>query len=355
MKSKKKLPDPFRAWLGRTSWFTLALAFALAQSPAGSSSFGSEEVSDHDHPESAADEPDQEDHDDADHNETDPDPGGDDQSGIIHLTEKQLKDFDVSIDIAGPVELSLGTLLPGEVRLNQEKMAHVSPRYNGIVTGISARLGDLVQAGQVLAVLESNDTLAPFRVSSPIDGTIVDFHITMGESVEAGRYLFIVADLTEVWVDLDIYQKDLGRVAKGQPVLVMAGRDGLRDEGIIDYVGPVVREATRTGLARVSLANPDGRWKAGMFVTGRVTTETPLVPVAIRRSAVQKLEGRSVGFVRADDGFDPRDLILGRRDAEFVEILSGLNPGEPYVSERSFLLKAHLEKASLDPHAGHNH
>jgi cobalt-zinc-cadmium efflux system membrane fusion protein len=234
-------------------------------------------------------------------------------------------------------------------------MAHVSPRYDGIVTGISARLGQSVQAGQVLATLESNDTLAPFRVSSPIEGTIVDFHITMGESVEAGRYLFIVADLTEVWVDLDIYQKDLGRVEKGQLVLVMAGRDELRTEGIIDYVGPVVRESTRTGLARLFLANPDGRWKAGMFVTGRVTTAAPTVPVAIRLSAVQKLEGRPVAFVRTGDEFEPRDLVLGRRDSDFVEVLSGISVGETYVSERSFLLKAHLEKASLDPHSGHNH
>lgn len=277
------------------------------------------------------------------------------QDGRIHLSAKQLSDFEVGLDVVGPVDLVLGTVLPGEVKLNRERMAHVSPRYDGIVTGISAHLGETVRAGQVLATLESNDTLAPFRVASPIDGTIVDFHITMGESVEAGRYLFIVADLTEVWVDLDIYQKDLGRVEKGQSVLVMAGRDELRTEGIIDYVGPVVREASRTGLARISLANPDGRWKAGMFVTGRVTTEEPTVPVAIRLSAVQKLDGHPVAFVQSGDGFEPRDLELGRRDSEFVEILSGLSPGETYVSERSFLLKAHLEKASLDPHAGHNH
>jgi cobalt-zinc-cadmium efflux system membrane fusion protein len=220
---------------------------------------------------------------------------------------------------------------------------------------IRARLGDQVRTGQVLAVLESNSTLASFSVSSPIHGTVVDFHITMGESVEAGRYLFIVADLTEVWVDLDIFQKDLGRVEKGQSVSVVAGRDELSAGGTIDYVGPVVREDTRTGLARVTLANPDGKWKAGMFVTCQVTTDTPSVPVAIRRSATQKIEGRTVAFVWTDDGFEPRDLTLGRHDTEFVEVLSGIEPGERYVSERSFLLKSHLEKSAIDPHSGHNH
>jgi len=325
----------------------LALACLHALNPAGSLSLGAEEDSNHDHPESPVDGPD---HDEADSIHDDEESGG-----AVHLTEKQLADFDVTVDTAGPVKLSLGTMLPGEVKLNQEKMAHVSPRYDGIVTGIRARLGDEVTAGQVLAVLESNSTLAPFSVSSPIHGTVVDFHITMGESVEAGRYLFIVADLTEVWVDLDIFQKDLGRVEKGQSVSVVAGRDGLSAGGTIDYVGPVVREDTRTGLARVTLANPDGKWKAGMFVTCQVTTDTPSVPVAIRRSATQKIEGRAVAFVWTDDGFEPRDLTLGRYDTEFVEVLSGIEPGERYVSERSFLLKSHLEKSAIDPHSGHNH
>ncbi|RKX33197.1 MAG: hypothetical protein DRP71_10810 [Verrucomicrobia bacterium] len=338
-----KSPDPFSVRLGRALRIALALAFTLALHPAWSPAHGAEEAPDHD------------DHDEAAHDETIPDHDDEGSGGVVHLTGKQLVDFGVVVDVAGPVELSLGALLPGEVKLNRERMAHVSPRYDGIVTDISARLGDSVQAGQVLAVLESNTTLAPFEVSSPIEGTIVDFHITMGESVEAGRYLFIVADLTEVWVDLDIFQKDLGRVEKGQSVSVVAGRDELIAGGTIDYVGPVVREDTRTGLARVTLANPDGKWKAGMFVTCRVTTDTPAVPVAIRRSATQKVGGRTVAFVWTGDEFEPRALTLGRMDAHFVEVLSGIDSGERYVSERSFLLKAQLEKASIDPHAGHNH
>lgn len=350
MKSIEILRNRSRTLPGNSlSGFFPVLVFLAALHSSGWLAFGAGEPAGHDETEHGHDET------GSGHDETEPGREDSAPDGLIHLSEKQLADFEVVLDVAGPVDLVLGTLLPGEVKLNRERMAHVSPRYDGIVTGISARLGETVRAGQVLATLESNDTLAPFRVASPIDGTIVDFHITMGESVEAGRYLFIVADLTEVWVDLDIYQKDLGRVEKGQSVLVMAGRDELRTEGIIDYVGPVVREATRTGLARVSLANPDGRWKAGMFVTGRVTTDESTVPVAIRLSAVQKLDGHPVAFVRAGDEFEPRDLELGRRDPEFVEILSGLSAGETYVSERSFLLKAHLEKASLDPHAGHNH
>lgn len=274
---------------------------------------------------------------------------------LIHFTDEQIKDFHMIIEKAGMAELSIETLLPGEIKLNQEKMAHVSPRYDGIVTKISARLGDKVKAGQVLATLESNETLAIFNVSSPIDGTIVDFHITLGESVEAGRYLYIAADLESVWVDLDIFQKDLSRIQKGQSVLVKTGDKTFSAKGIIDYVGPVVNEDTRTGLARITLANPNGKWKAGMFITAHVTTDTNVVPVAVKRSALQTLDGEIVVFVKGPEGFEPRPVTLGQQDTQFSEVLFGLEAGESYVSEGSFVVKAQKEKAEIDPEAGHNH
>lgn len=283
------------------------------------------------------------------------DHGDEGESGLIQLTDSQLKDFGVVIEEADLAELAIETLLPGEIKLNQEAMAHVGPRYDGVVTKISARLGDRVKAGQVLATLESNETLAPFQLSAPIDGTIVEFHITLGESVEAGSYLFIVADLQSLWVDLDIFQKDLGSIEKGQPVVIRAGHAFPQSEGVIDYVGPIVSEDTRTGLARVVLDNSKSRWKAGMFVTGHVTTDTKFVSVAVKRSALQTLDGQTVVFVREDGGFEPRPVTIGDRDSQYVEILSGVELGERYASEKSFVVKAQKEKANIDPHAGHNH
>jgi cobalt-zinc-cadmium efflux system membrane fusion protein len=283
------------------------------------------------------------------------DDGDEEESNMIRLSDKQLADFKVAIEEADMAELAVETILPGEIKLNQESMAHVSPRYEGIVTKILASLGDKVTAGQTLARLESNETLAPFDLVAPVDGTIVEFHITLGESVEAGRYLFIVADLEHLWVDLDIFQKDLGRVEKGQKVLVVAGHNNPKELGEISYVGPIVSEDTRTGLARLTIPNTDGKWKAGMFVTGHVTTETAFVPVAVKRTALQNMDGQTVVFVKAEGGFEPRTVTLGQQDSQFVEILSGVELGERYAAERSFVIKAQKEKANIDPHAGHNH
>ena len=284
----------------------------------------------------------------ADHDE-------DEESNLIRLTSKQLEDFGVVVEEAGLRELSAETILPGEVKLNQEKMAHVGPRYEGIVTKISARLGDKVVVGQILVELESNDTLAPFKLMAPIDGTIVDFHVTLGESVEAGRYLFIVANLDSVWVDLDIFQKDLVRIEKGQTVLVKARSQTHAAKGIIDYVGPVVDKDSRTGLARIVLPNSDGRWKPGMFVTGYVTTSKSSVSVAVRKSALHMIDGQKVVFVKVANGFEQRPVTIGHRDTLFAEILEGVESGESYASKRSFVVKAQMEKASIDPEAGHNH
>ncbi len=295
------------------------------------------------------------DHEDHDHPSEGTDHGEDEESNLIRLTSKQLEDFGVVLEEATSGELSAEAILPGEVKLNQENMAHVGPRYEGIVTKICARLGDKVVVGQILVELESNDTLAPFKLIAPIDGTIVDFHVTLGESVEAGRYLFIVANLDSVWVDLDIFQKDLVRIEKGQTVLVTTIRQTHAARGIIDYVGPVVDEDSRTGLARIVLPNSDGRWKPGMFVTGYVTTATSFVSVAVRKSALHMIDGQTVVFVKVADGFELRPVTIGRQDALFAEILEGVESDESYASKRSFVVKAQMEKASIDPEAGHSH
>lgn len=275
----------------------------------------------------------------------------------IHLdfSAEQLAAFGVKTEQAGPRHLSVELTLPGEIKLNRDSVAHVSPRYNSVVQFISARLGDSVKAGQSLAVLQNTDTLVDFELTAPIDGTIVEYHITLGESVEAGHYLFIIADLSTVWVDIDIYQKDLPLVKRGQAVMVQAGNHHPPKRGSIAYLGPVVDEETRTGLARVILDNQEGIWKPGMFISAQVELDRIPAPNAVKRSAIQTVEGETVLFVKLDSGFEMRHVALGQQDSNYVEVVSGIAIGEYYVSERSFLMKAEAIKSSIDPHAGHSH
>jgi len=283
--------------------------------------------------------------------------GSDDRKEETHLefSQDQLEAFGVRIERAEARDLTIELILPGEIKLDQDLVAHVSPRYNSVVQSISARLGDSVIEGQSLAVLQSTDTLVNFELKAPITGTIVEYHITLGESVEAGHYLFIIADMGTVWADIDVYQKDLPLVNRGQTVVVEAGNNHLPARGTIAYLGPVVNEETRTGLARVILDNTDGMWKPGMFISARVERDTTAAQVAVKRSAIQRVAGETVVFVKIDSEFEMREVSLGRQDSGYVEVLSGIESGEFYVSDRSFLMKAETIKSSVDPHAGHAH
>jgi len=123
--------------------------------------------------------------------------------------------------------------------------------------------------------------------------------------------------------------------------------------GVIDYVTPSVEESTRTASARVVLANPEGHWRPGLFITGVIDVGEESVPLVVPKTAVLFLNEQQVIFVEHEDGFEPTPVTLGRSDREQVEITAGLNPGDRYAAENALTLKAQLIKGELD--AGHSH
>jgi multidrug resistance efflux pump len=98
-------------------------------------------------------------------------------------------------------------------------MVHVSPRFPGIVKSIAKRLGGVVKTGEALAVIESNESLQPYEVKSEIDGTIIKRDIALGEFVDTSKTIFIVADLSNVWVDFSVYRHESENLRVGQKVL----------------------------------------------------------------------------------------------------------------------------------------
>jgi cobalt-zinc-cadmium efflux system membrane fusion protein len=248
---------------------------------------------------------------------------------------------------AGTVDV--GVDLPGEVRPNGERLAHLAPRVPGLVREVRKRAGDRVLAGDVLAIVES-ETLAPFELRAAFDGVVVDRHVAPGEAVDPDSPAFIVADLSTVWVEVHVYQSALPALRVGQPVRVVAAAGAAEAEGRVSYIAPVVDQATRTASARVELPNPAGAWRPGLFVT--VTVLSPIeAPVVVGRDAVHRFEGASVVFVVEGDRFAPRPVTVGRRGRTKVEVLAGLAPGDRFAAEGSFLVKAELGKGA----AGHDH
>ena len=265
----------------------------------------------------------------------------------IHLTGEQLAGAGITFAAAAPGIIDAGVDLLGEIRPNDNQLAHIVPRFPGIVREVRRTIGDAVRSGDTLAVIESSESLAPYELKTLIDGVIIEKHLTRGEAVSRESEAFVVADLSTVWVDLSVYQKDLPRVRLGQPARVHAGESVPDADGQISYITPSVDQLTRTATARVVLPNPDGRWRPGMFVTARAF-QPIAVPLAIPHPAVQTVEGRAVVFVESAKGVEPRAVTLGREGGEQVEVLSGLSPGERFAATKTFLLKAELGKGEAE-------
>ncbi|MEE2754227.1 MAG: efflux RND transporter periplasmic adaptor subunit [Candidatus Latescibacterota bacterium] len=199
----------------------------------------------------------------------------------------------------------------------------------------------------------SHESFSQLDATAPFDGTIIEKHITRGELLDENDEAFVVADLSRVWVNLTVYQKDLPFVRVGQFVEVTLREGGLTSKGTVFYVSPTIDEATRTATARIELDNSDGTWRPGLFVSSRMAVDDFEVGVAIAKSALQTVEGRTAVFVRTGDVFEARGITLGREDATFVEVLSGVRTGEEYAVSGAFILKSQLEKGAISD--GHNH
>lgn len=204
-----------------------------------------------------------------------------------------------------------------------------------------------VSAGQIESP-EGRRLLLPVR--SPIGGVITEKHAIVGELADPSRSLYTVADLSSVWVLVDINEKDLAKVRKGQSATVTVGAfPDLKFRGRITHVADLVDEATRTVKARVEVPNPGRKLKPEMFATVELNLPAgdPAV-LAISADAVQEIDGQKVVFVTKDGRtFLPRAVRAGRASAGMVEVSGGLAEGERYAATGSFLLKSELKKGEL--------
>lgn len=205
-------------------------------------------------------------------------------------------------------------------------------------------------AQQKLASLGSGVTsqgnLTHYEIRSPIDGVIIEKHLSLGEAVKDDANIFIIADLSTVWAEMTIYAKDLNVVKIGQQSTVKATAFDSESSGTVFYVGALVGEQSRTAKARIVLPNPEGIWRPGLPVNIEVVADEVTVPVAVSVEAIQTEQDTTVVYGRYGSDFEARPVELGRSDGQFTEVLRGLDAGEQYAAKNSFLIKAELGKAS---------
>ncbi|MCP4262102.1 MAG: efflux RND transporter periplasmic adaptor subunit [Planctomycetes bacterium] len=211
------------------------------------------------------------------------------------------------------------------------------------------------QGADVSNLAITNDKLAWYPIRSPFSGTIINKHITLGEVVKDDSEVFVVADLNTVWVNLQVHQKDIALIRKGQKVIISAKSSVPETKGVIRYVEPVVDGKTRISLARVVLDNRSRQLRPGTFITANVLIEKRKGKLVVAKDILQDVDDKTCLFIQDDHGFEARPVAIGRSNDKYVEILTGLRPGEKIVTKNSFRLKAELEKTAGGGHAGHGH
>ncbi|POA17285.1 efflux RND transporter periplasmic adaptor subunit [Pseudomonas sp. FW300-N1A1] len=187
-----------------------------------------------------------------------------------------------------------------------------------------------------------------YELRAPFDGVVVEKHLTLGEVVNDTTSVLTLSDLSRVWVTFGVSPKDLSSVLVGKSVTVNAPELKAEVTGTVSYVGSLLGEQTRTATVRVTLENPQGAWRPGLFVNVRVSTDTRQARVAVPEAAIQTVEDKPTVFVRTEDGFQAQPVVLGSRAAGQVEITQGLEAGVLVATTGSFVLKSELGKASAE-------
>jgi cobalt-zinc-cadmium efflux system membrane fusion protein len=271
--------------------------------------------------------------------------------GRVELTPEAIKANNIKVETAGPINLEIKLDVMGRIIPNEELTVHISPRFPGVVKSVNKKLGDVVQKGEVLAVIESNESLKNYEIKSEMHGMVIKKDINPGMYLSGQENVFVISDLSSVWADFNIYLQDLSRINIGDPIEIISIDGNLKQQSTISYISPIGHESTQSVIARATLNNPKEEWRPGLFISGEITVDNDSLSVAVKDGALQTFRDWDVIFISNGNVFEVAPVKTGRRNKEWVEIKSGISPGDQYVSENSFIIEADIEKSS----AAHEH
>jgi membrane fusion protein, heavy metal efflux system len=218
-----------------------------------------------------------------------------------------------------------------ESSINGTKAALTAARRHLLILGISDATID--------ALAKKTDLAATFSLNSPIDGIVVERNATVGASVGTDANLFKIVDLSRVWIDADVFEKDLPRVRPGQDVkLTVTAFPQSTFSGKVILINSVLDPETRTVKVRTEVGNPDGRLKPDMFANVQIVTDVNRAAISIPQSAVLNDEGKTVVFVADNNGYQKRQVQAGIQNNGRVEIVDGLTAGDKVVVKGNYLL-----------------
>lgn len=189
--------------------------------------------------------------------------------------------------------------------------------------------------------IKNSADLQKLYIRSPMEGIILDRHITLGENIDTTDPIYVMANLSKLWIEIPFFPSELSLVQKGQMVLINKVKTPL-----ISLIPQVGQESyLAKGIAEVD--NSQGLFLPGALIQVEILLEEHPAKLAVQKDAIQILEGKPHVFIETEKGFIPREVTLGAEDDKYVEIIAGLDAGEKYTAKQAFILKADLGKEDV--------
>jgi len=351
------------------------------------------------------------------------------EDAAVKLSDRQVEAGKFSVAEVSASVLRKRIVVPGSIVPSGDHIARVAVRLLGTVAELRKRLGDTVQAGEVVAVIESREvadakseylatrlvfdlqqtlfdrskmlferkflsendflrarttfedarvkheiarqklfalslteeqiealpkqpveTLRRQELRAPISGLVAERRVELGSLV--GREgleseLFVIVDLSTVWVEMSVSPSDLATIREGQEIAISAGSGSEPSPATIMFISPLLEKDTRRARVVASVDNAAGKWRPGSFVTAEISADEAPAAIVVPKTALQSLKGESTVFVRTAEGFEARKVALGRQDTQQAEVTMGLTVGERIATTNTFILKAELGKSEI--------
>lgn len=257
-------------------------------------------------------------------------------------------------------ELDRTTKLVAIGAASQQELERLHAEHASKLAGVQSFRSRLELLGMPASAIDAlspgKEIEATTNVPAPITGVITERAANAGLNVDTSTKLFTVVDLSSVWVVGALYERDFSRVRVGSAASVTTSAyPGLASHGRVSYIDPQVSADTRTARVRVEVPNPRQELRLGMYADIEVAAAATRQVVMVPRSAVQNVGDRQVAYVAnpTEPGkFAERDVRLGERSGEQVEVVSGVQPGDQIVSKGSFFVRAERERLGLPAPAG---
>lgn len=256
----------------------------------------------------------------------------------------------IKTEIAGPATLIETVDLAGRLELQPQGEAQIRAQYPGRIVAMPGEIGRTVKRGDLLARIESSESLRTYEITAPFDGVILARSGVVG-STTTDEPLYILADVTKLHAEFFVYPRDAARIRPGQKITIRGLFGDERFDGEIEVILPTADLLSQTVVAHVPVPYLDGTWRPGMAVEGVVAVGEQPAELAVRTQGLQPFRDFTVVYAKSGDTYEVRMLELGRRTPEWVEVLGGLKPGTEYVTDGSFLIRADIEKSG----ASHDH